>query len=384
MRLLVVAALLMAAVFLIASSALPAGADSTIRVAVVENARAVEVRGDDIEVSPLAACLRCGPPMHVGGGPIRAVARDGEVEVDGAPFGRGALLRSERAIRLNGREYPGTLEILKNGDGLAVVNELPLEEYVAGAMKAEASETWPLEALRAQAIVVRTYAAYLRQANAARPYHLVASTANQQYAGVVAAASPIWEAARDTAGQVLLWEGALFPTFYHTDDGGYTESPSAVFAAKNLPGLPAVRCEFSDGPHFYWNLDLRLADLAETLRRGGIAIGAVVGLEVAERSQTLRVLELVVRGTRGSARVRGAEFRRLVGYDRVRSTLFAVAVDGEYAHFAGRGWGHGVGMCQAGAQGMAEQGYRAEQILAYYYRGATLSALPGSRVSPLR
>jgi stage II sporulation protein D len=87
------------------------------------------------------------------------------------------------------------------------------------------------------------------------------------------------------------------------------------------------------------------------------------------------VLELVVHGTRGGARLRGTEFRRLVGYDTLRSTLFAVAVDGQYAHFSGRGWGHGVGMCQAGAAGMAEQGYTAHQILAYYYSGASLSTL---------
>ncbi len=377
MRLLVVAVLLGAALFMIAASAVPAPAGSTIRVALIENARAVEVRGDDIQLSAIAGCPRCRAPLSLGGGEaIRAVPRDGGVEIDGASFGRGARLRSERAIRLNGREYAGTLEILKNGEGLVVVNEVPFEEYVAGVLMAEVGQKWPTEALRAQAIVARTYAAYHRQLNAGKPYHIIASTANQGYVGRVAASSPVWDAVRDTAGQVLLWEGQLFPAFYHTDDGGYTEEPRAVFAAANLPGLKPVKCEISTGPHFYWNLDLKLTDLSELLRRGGVSVGNVVGVDVAERSQTLRAVEVVVRGTRGSSRLRGSDFRRLVGYDTLKSTLFAVAVDGEFARFSGRGWGHGVGMCQWGAKGMAEQGYTAAQILAYYYSGATLSTLP--------
>ena len=377
MRRRVVAVLPMASGLMLAASALAVSPGPTIRVAVLENARTVELRGEDVLISAVARCPRCGEPMHVGGGGvIRAVSRDGGVEIDGAPFGRGARLSSEGTIRLNGREYGGTLEILKNGGGLAVVNELPLEEYVAGALKAEASDTWPTEALRAQAIVTRSYAAYHRQLNAGKPYHIVASTANQQYVGRVPGSSPLWDAARETAGQVLLWEGELFPTFYHADDGGYTEEPRAVFAAKNMPALKAVRCEFSTAsPHFYWNLDLRLSELSELLRRGGVPVGTVVGIDVAERSQTLRVAELVVRGSRGSTRLRGTDFRRLVGYDTLKSTLFAVAIDGEYAHFSGRGWGHGVGMCQWGAKGMAEQGHTAVQILAHYYPGATLSTL---------
>jgi len=366
-----------AALVLLAAAGLPAASASTIRVAVLENARAVEFRGTDLEVSGTGECPRCGQPVHVEGADIllRAVSRDGGVEIDGEPFGRTVRVRSAATIRVNGREYVGDFEVATTGDAFAVINELPLEQYVAGSLKAEAPETWPREALRAQAIVVRTYAAYQRQLNAARSYHIVASTADQQYAGRVDDASPVWDAVRDTAGQVLLWEGALFATFYHTDDGGYTEAPGAVFAAKDLPALRPVRCQYDSGPHYRWTLDLRLADLSETLRRAGFEVGAVTGIDVAGRSQTLRVQELVVHGTGGAARLRGTEFRRLVGYDTLRSTLFAVAVDGQYAHFSGRGWGHGVGMCQAGAAGMAEQGYRAAQILAYYYGGANLSTL---------
>ena len=362
------------AVGLVLLAAAPAAASGTIRVALVESVRSAELRGSGIEVTELGGCAAC-PVRSWRADVVRATAHGGGVEIDGRRNGS-FRLASERPIRLGGREYPGRLELVKNGDGMAIVNELPLEDYLVGVLRAESNERWPLEALRAQAIVARTYAAYHRALNAAKPYHIVASTAHQQYAGRVPAASPIWDAVRDTAGQVLRWEGELFPAFYHTESGGYTEDPRTVFAARNMPALKAIRDEFSAGsPHFYWNLDVRLADLGAALRRAGSDVGTPTAVEISERTPSLRAAWVTVHGTRGSARLRGNDFRRLLGYDTFKSTLFAVAVDREFARFAGRGYGHGVGMSQWGAKGMAEQGYTALQILAYYYPGTTLGSL---------
>jgi stage II sporulation protein D len=220
-------------------------ADGTIRVAVVDGARVAELRGSEIDVSELGPAEAAAWRTDV----VRAVPIAGGIDIDGRRAA-GFRLRSERAIRLNGREYPPPLDIVRSGDGLAVINELPLEDYVVGVLRAEASDKWPLEMLRAQAIVSRTYAAYHRSIAGAKPYHILASTLHQQYAGRVPPSSPIWGAVRDTAGQVLLWEGELFPAFYHTESGGYTEDPRMIFAARNMPALKPVRCEFSTGsPH---------------------------------------------------------------------------------------------------------------------------------------
>jgi stage II sporulation protein D len=354
--------------------ACPAAASGLIRVALVEGARSIELRGADIDVTELGVCTRCAPgPRRAA--VVRAILTSEGVEVDGARAA-GFRLRSDRPIVLNGREYPAPLDVLRNGDGLAVVNEVPLEEYLVGVLRAEIGEKWPLEALRAQAVVARTYAAYHRMLSAAKPYHIVASTAHQQYAGRVPASSPLWGAVRETIGQVLLWEGELFPAFYHTDSGGYTEDPRTVFAARNMPGLKPVRCEFSAGsPHYYWSLDVKLADLAEILRRNDAAVGSVIAIDVSERTPSLRAATITVHGTGRSVRLRGNEFRRMIGYDTFKSTLFAVAVDAPWARFSGRGYGHGVGMCQWGAKGMAEQGHTARQILEFYYPGTVLSTL---------
>jgi stage II sporulation protein D len=360
---------------LVVASAGPALAGSLIRVAVVEQARAVEIRGSDVEISDLGRCERCRPqPWRLD--VVRATpGAGGGVEIEGVRA-TGFRLTSERPLKINGREYPAPLDLVRNGDGLAVVNDLPIEDYLAGVLRAEAGEKFPKEALRAQAIVARTYAAHQRQISAGKPFNIIASTAHQQYAGRVAPTSPIWDAVRETTGQVLLWEGEVFPAFYHTESGGYTEDPRTVFAARNMPGLKPVVCPFSAGsPHYFWNLDVRLTDLGDALRRGGVDVGAVRRVTIAERTPSLRAASIVVSGTRGNAQVRGNDFRRMLGYDTFKSTLFAVAIDGDVARFAGRGYGHGVGMCQWGAKGMAERGHTARQILEFYYPGTTFGFL---------
>jgi stage II sporulation protein D len=363
---------LLAALGGVALAASAAAAQGTIRVAIVDNTRTVELRGSDIDVVAVGG-ETAGWRTNL----ARATPTGMAVDVDGRR-GTAFRLRSDRPIKLNGRDYPSPLEIVRSGDGLAVVNEVPLEEYVVGVVRAEASEKWPLEMLRAQATVARTYAAHHRLLSAGKPFHILASTAHQQYAGRVPPTSPVWSAVRDTAGQVLLWEGEVFPAFYHTESGGYTEDPRSVFAARNMPALRPVRCDFSAGsPHFYWSLDLRLTELSETLRRNGVDSGTIAAIDVTERTPSLRASVVTVRGDRGTIPVRGNDFRRMLGYDTFKSTLFAVVLDGEWARFTGRGYGHGVGMCQWGAKGMAEQGYTARQILEYFYPGTTFGSLDG-------
>lgn len=356
----------------------PAWAGGEIRVALVEGARSVEVGGGPLTLHGLDGrrLVRVSPTW------IRVVERGAGVEVRGA--GR-EVLRADglrvaggggAPVRVGNFAYPGIIEVRRAGDGLLVVNALPLEEYVVGSVKAEAGEAMPLEMLKAQAVVARTYAAYHRRLNSGKPYEIVAATVHQQYAGRVGADSPIWTAVRETRGQVLHWEGDLFPAFYHTDSGGHTEDPRVVFAASNMPALPPVRVPFpSDSPHQLWTLDLSLAELSAAMQRAGVRVGRVNGLEVLERSVSLRVTHIAVQGSAGRVVLRGNDFRRAIGYDTLKSTLFAVAVDDIGARFAGRGYGHGVGLDQAGAKAMAQLGYSTRQILEYYYPGVEFASL---------
>jgi stage II sporulation protein D len=345
-------------------------------VAIADGLRTVEVGGGPMMVSDLTGrTVVSDSPTW-----LRVGVKNGGLEVSGGRRRADGLRLAPGdigSLRVNGREYPGALEIVRSGDTLTVINELPLEEYLAGAVKAEAGDKMPLEMLKAQAVVARTYAAYHRRLNAEKAFHIVASTLNQQYLGRVTPDSVVWAAVRETAGQVLLWNGDLFPAFYHTDSGGHTEDPRVVFATSNMPALRPVRVEFpSDSPHQRWRLELPLTELSAALLRGGISVGRVVRLDVLERSTSLRVARIAVRGTAGAVTLRGNDLRRLVGYDVLKSTLFAVTVAGPVARFVGRGYGHGVGLDQWSAKTMADRGWSAQQIVGYYYPGAALATLP--------
>jgi stage II sporulation protein D len=361
---------------LAAMVALPlhARAGEEIRVAVVEGAASVEVSGGPMTVGDGSGrLLVTDRPAS-----LHAVYSNAVVEVLGQRVTGVRLLPAAAAtLRINGRDYPGLIDIAPNGGSLVVINQLPLEDYVAGAVRAEAGDRMPLQMLKAQAIVARTYAAYHRQLNAGKAYHLVASTAHQQYVGRVPPESPASVAVRETEGQILLWQGRLFPAFYHTDSGGHTEDPRAVFAAPNMPALRPVRVEFASGsPYQQWRLEMPLADLAALLVKGGVSVGRIIGLDVLERSTSLRVSQIAIRGIAGSVVLRGNDLRKLLGYDTLKSTLFAVSIVGRVARFVGRGYGHGVGLDQWSAKTMAELGYDARQIVEYYYPGAVLSRLP--------
>src|SRR5262249_9684432 len=129
-------------------------------------------------------------------------------------------------------------------------------------------------------------------------------------------------------------------------------------------------------PYHEWRLELPLADLAVLLLKGGISVGRIIGLEVLERSTSLRVSQIAIPGLPGSVVLRGNELRPLLRHHTPKTTLFPVPVGRRVARFAGRGYGHGVGLDQWSAKTMAELGYDARQIVDYYYPGAVLATLP--------
>jgi stage II sporulation protein D len=371
------------ALLLAAVTAAPAETAEPMRVAVGEGVRSVDVAGSDV-VTVRDPAARRNLFAIPGGRVIRVTPAGSGLDLVWGTAPRDRRRLAVGTIRLTARrgplaaasrEYGGALEIWRSGETLVLVNEVPLEEYVAGTVRAEAPERWPLESLRALAVVARTYALFHQQKNGDKPSHLVASSQHQNYVGRVVD-GPAWEATRSTVGQVLTWQGSIFPAFYHSDSGGFTEPPQNVFSGERIPPLPGVRDEFSlESPNYSWAVTLPLGVIAERLRQGGLDVGEIRDLAVVERSPSFRVARLQVEHSKGTTPVRGPDFRRLVGYDVLKSTLFVPVVTDGAVRFEGRGWGHGVGLSQFGAKGMADRGYAYSQILAHFYPGTALATL---------
>jgi stage II sporulation protein D len=349
-----------------------------IRIALTDGAQVVDIGMADtvtvLDLSPRRVLFSLPGPRI-----LRIVPSGPGLVMMGAPRVDPSRVRIEARrgpLRVGTRDYVGALEIWRQGDGLLLVDELPMEEYIAGTVRGEASERWPIEALRALAVVARTYAVFQQARAVGKPFHLVAGNQDQNFVGWVSEGSPARDAAFGTAGQVLTWQGRVFPAFHHSDSGGFTEAPQNVFSGDGVPPLEGVRDEFSmESPNYTWTITLPLAVIGERLRKGGVDVGQVTGLTVLERTPSLRVARLAVESSRGPATLRGADFRRLIGYDALKSTLFVPVAQDGVVRFEGRGWGHGVGLSQFGAKGMADRGYAYPQILEHYFPGTVLATL---------
>jgi len=266
----------------------------------------------------------------------------------------------------------GGLKVLLRGGGLSLVNDVDLEEYVKGVVPAEMSPSWHLEALKAQAVVARTYALYQRMLNKSREYDLVATVQDQVYQGRRGIDARVQEAVEATRGIAVAYQNAPIFAAFSSTAAGPTEDAMNVWS-KDLPYLKGVDCPFDvNSPRYQWRTVVKLQDLEETFRRQGVDVGAIASLTPFAYSKAGRVTKLRILHSRGELILRGEDFRRLVGYSVIPSTQFEVESMGWELALSGRGSGHAVGLCQWGAKELAEHGYPYTTILAYYFPGTEL------------
>jgi stage II sporulation protein D len=270
------------------------------------------------------------------------------------------------------RPYRGLLELRRTPSGrLTVINEVDLEEYLYGVLKMEVDPAWPAEALKAQAVAARTAALWSLNKFSSEGYDVRANTDSQVYDGVTAEDPRTSAAVDETRGEIMTYQGRPIFAAYHSDSGGYTESIEFVWGG-TYAYLKGVPDPYSVGaPRHEWVVRMDLAVFEDRLRRAGRMVAGVSGIEVAEATPSGRATLLRIAGAHGVLLLKGADLRTILGAD-LRSTLFTVRLVSEaqpQVEFLGRGYGHGVGLSQWGARGMAEAGRRYREILSYYYAG---------------
>lgn len=265
----------------------------------------------------------------------------------------------------NGVAYRGSFE--QSPDG--IVNLVPLEQYLYSVVPHEMSPGWPVAALAAQAVCARTYV--LQRSNPKRDYDLRPSEADQVYGGV-ATESPAGRIAVDqTAGQVLRFGGRFASVAYSSCCGGHTESSADAWGAAPLPYLGGVACPWcAASPNYRWSGQLSF----DAIQRGFDAMlrpyGELAGVRIAGTDASGRARAFALDAQRGSVQVKGSAFRLGLGPRVVRSLLITRMTQANATiAIEGGGLGHGVGMCQWGARGMALAGRSANDILSFYFPG---------------
>lgn len=348
----------------------PALSSEVIRVAILKDVSGLKAGGvDRIEGG------RVGNGID---GKELTITAEGErwLAINGEMFGLSLKLSSSSGVvYINGRPFRGEVEVIAGSKGLLVVNEIDLETYLVGLINHEISSRWPMEAIKAQAVVARTYALYQKRKRGGALYHLEGTVTHQVYSGSITEDVESLTAIQATWGEVLFYGGELALTVYHSNGGGQTEASGDVWG-KDYPYLRGVESPYDkDSPTFLWGFEIDRALFVKALRDAGYPLEDIKGLIVMERTRSGRVKRLRVVSTNMRLDITGEELRRVLGYDKIKSTIFTFEDSMDSFHFSGRGSGHGVGLSQWGAKGMAEKGYDYREILLHYYPGARLVKL---------
>lgn len=310
-------------------------------------------------------------PGVSGAADIRVLILDGEFNQI-PPAGVKISLLDTTAGRLlvGDKPYSGKIEVWRGPGGLYLINKVNMEDYVRSVIKFETGKDWDLEALKAQAVISRTYAVNKLMHASQMQYDVTSSVLDQVYGGDVQDKN-IAEAVDETRGQILVYNGQPIEAFFHSTSCGETEDPFEVFG-KHIPYLKPVKVDCDLSPYSQWARRFSAGQLEARLKSGGLDTGAIKGIKIKSHTCTGRVGELEIDGARGCFDLKAEDARRILGWRALPSTDFSVQGDDGYWEFEGKGYGHGVGLCQWSALEMARQGMTYRQILDYFYPGTRL------------
>lgn len=263
--------------------------------------------------------------------------------------------------------YRGKTQIRVSNGNILAINHVDIEEYLYSVVGAEAIPSWPQEALKAQAVAARTYALKKRAENARNLYDLDTTTATQVYKGLNSEYSTTHEAVNATANQVMTYNGDVILAVFHASSGGHTENVEDVWT-RPLPYLRGVQDYDQSAPVYQWSKNISASRLGQLI--GGV--GTVRQITPQRQTPQGRMVSVRVVGDRGSKNISGEQLRNLLD---LRSTLISATVQDGNVYIYGKGFGHGVGLSQWGANGLAQQGINYQQILGHYYQNASLNQL---------
>lgn len=275
-------------------------------------------------------------------------------------------------IEFNKNKYTGKFKIVPGNGTFQILELTPLEEYLYGVLPYEMHPTWALEALKAQAVAARTYTLKSIEKKADEPFDLYSDVRSQMYKGSGQVYDSVKKAVDQTRGLVLSYKGELFYTYYHGNCGGGTDHVHIWNEkAPDIKPLAGASCKFDAHSKSYnWEMDIAKSSAEKFAHSKGLK-GTLKSIKVSKKTGSGRANLLTLKTSKGSKQVRCADFRAATGIRSCKLTSIRTGMT--KIHLEGHGYGHGIGMCQDGAHGMAKQNYTYKQILKHYYPGSTLA-----------
>ena len=337
-----------------------------------------------------------------------------------------AIYPKDGVINVDSKPYRGGIELLYGGDGITVINLVSTDDYVKGVIAREMPSHWAIEALKAQAVCARNYAVTSLNKHSSYGFDLCDNTNCQVYGGVNAETESTIRAADETSGVYLMYDGGLAETLFYSCNGGYTSESKYVWGS-HIPYLIAKEDIYENEEEcskYNWHLTFTADEIKEKLSATGVEIGDIIDVEITDTTESNQVYGLKITGTDGEKTYVNDKVRGALGSGVLLSQRYtvdkafesnteyvALTADGKavpckllYAYgadktntainttpsvisangtstmsmvtsaytFNGHGWGHGLGMSQYGAKGMADKGHTYDEILEFYYTGTYL------------
>ena len=345
-----------------------------VRVAVITNASQVnlKIKGRcNIYALPLLELLREGVDLKK----ADVKPTQSGILIGSEPFNvYGVRIKTGGAdIHVNNRRFRGDIDIIRTEKvNLLIINHLDIEDYVSGVLYHEVSHLWPMEALKAQAIASRTFAVYKTIEAIGKDYDLTNDIYSQVYGGRTSERYRTTRAVKETAGKILIYRNKVLSAYFHATCGGHTEDASLLWNV-DIPPLRGGPCNYcTQSPHFKWVATMPLADIERKLNDGGYRVKDIQNITVSSRDPSGRAKSVSIINSLGTEELPANKFRLALDPNLFRSTNFEISIRKGTAVLNGRGWGHGVGMCQWGAYYMSKRGFSADQILQFYYPGAAI------------
>ena len=263
-----------------------------------------------------------------------------------------------------------------------IIGEIPLEDYVLAVLVNEMPLTWPFETLKAQAVAIRSYTEAILRERENKSFHVESTVLDQVYKKIAVGISPaLFQKARRaveaTAGIVLISpKGPVLKAYYHSDCGGKTLPASTVWKQeKDNDAGTAVDEACAYNPHSQWSYTIGKEKLARLLRNAAHIMNdlSLETLELHPLDGGSRIKEILVGWSGNISQIFASnEFRKILGFMDLKSTSFEIYEKEDEVQFIGRGFGHGVGMCQWGSRALGLKGVPYQKILSHYYPLANL------------
>ncbi|MEB3294420.1 MAG: SpoIID/LytB domain-containing protein [Synechococcales bacterium] len=295
-------------------------------------------------------------------------------------------------VWIGDRWYRGRAVVKLTGSSLTAVNYVDLEHYLYSVLGGEMNGNWPQQALKAQAVAARSYALYRRQRYGTAVFDLCDTAQCQVYRGVQDESAGTQQAVNATAGQVLTHNGRIIEALFHSSSGGYTENVEDVWRSGPIPYLRAVPDADQGAPVFQWTRTITQQELTNLAPNVGRILNVVP--VATSRTKGGRFRQIQVIGDRGSRVIEGERFRDVFN---LRSSKFVIAANDMTSNpsitpppannppviaqppasftITGYGFGHGLGMSQYGALGLAQKGWNYQQIVLHYFSQTALAKI---------